>query len=290
VLSGLREQDQRLEAFDAGADDFVPKPFSAAELVERLRAAHRTQTTLTALAEARERADRLRVWVAEAGALLAHDLNNGLAVAMGNLEYLAGAASLADEDQADALAAAIRALRRMAGLVSNFTDIGRLEDGVLEPRPNLCQVAELLRTVASIHAPGNGGPTIEISCPDELVGWFDATLIERVIHNLLGNALRYVDRRGVVRLVARREESGDGGAATGWLTLRVVNSGSAIPVATQRLLFQKYGVGGDRRSRRGLGLYFCRLAAEAHGGFVSVESDDGLTCFTVTLPVPANDA
>ncbi len=288
VLSGLREQDQRLEAFDAGADDFVAKPFSAAELVERVRAARRTQLALAALAAAQERAERLRLYAAEAGALLAHDLNNGLAIALGNLEFLNDTATALNEDEADALASSVRALRRMASLVSNFTDVGRLEDGALQPRCTSVPVSELLRTLASVHTPASGlGPKIEVSCPESLSGWFDPILVERILHNLLGNALRYVEPRGFVKIVARREESGDGGPMTGRLVLEVINSGQAIPEEIQRRLFQKYGVGTDRRSSRGLGLYFCRLASEAHGGTISVHSTGSVTAFTVRLPVPA---
>ena len=289
VLSGLREQAQRLEAFHAGADDFVPKPFSPAEVVERLHAAQRTQQALSTLAESRAHADRLRVYAAEASALLAHDLNNGLAIAMGNLDYLA-AMEHDDEDMSDSISASLRALRRMAGLVSNFTDIGRLEDGVLDPRPTLCSVAELLATVASIHAPATGfGPATSVACASNLLGWFDPSLVERIIHNLLGNAMRYVDERGVVRLRAWREESGDAGAAAGWLIIEVENSGPEIPEETQRRIFAKYGIGQDSRSVRGMGLYFCRLACEAHGGTISVESTD-LTTFTVRLPMPMASA
>ena len=85
------------------------------------------------LVAALERADRLLAYSSEAAALLAHDLNNGLAVALGNVSYLARTAKLTSEQQ-DAVSATVLSLRRMTSLVNNFVDIARLEDMAIHPR------------------------------------------------------------------------------------------------------------------------------------------------------------
>jgi signal transduction histidine kinase len=144
-------------------------------------------------------------------------------------------------------------------------------------------IGEILRTVASVHhlrgAAAERG--IEIECPRGLDATIDPILVERILHNLLINATRYVDPNGRVQLSAARLP--DGG-----ITLRVMNTGPAIPPALRERLFEKYRKGDDRKSQSGMGLYFCRLACEAHGGRIELaEVPDFSTCFLVTLPAPA---
>src|SRR6185295_3812706 len=110
VMTGHDDDASHKEAFDAGTDDFVVKPTGMSELKRRLAAATRNQRAFVEVRVAKEAADRRMAYGAEASALLAHDLNNGLAVSLGNLQYLAEEVKL-DDDHTDALASTIRALR-----------------------------------------------------------------------------------------------------------------------------------------------------------------------------------
>jgi two-component system, OmpR family, heavy metal sensor histidine kinase CusS len=99
------------------------------------------------------------------------------------------------------------------------------------------------------------------------VASFDQALIERVLHNLVGNAVRYCDD-GAIRLTARI-----------WNSLE----GPSVPATMRDRLFAKYAKGSN--GKRGFGLYFCRLACEAHGGTIEyVAAPDGST-FRLRLPV-----
>jgi DNA-binding response OmpR family regulator len=122
VLTGLDDEYTRSLCFDAGADDVLAKPVHIGELKKRMLAAARTQQAYVETRLEVEKADRLLTYGSEASAMLAHDLNNGLAVALGNMTYLQGTLTV-DPDEADALAATVRALRKMSGLVANFVDI-----------------------------------------------------------------------------------------------------------------------------------------------------------------------
>jgi signal transduction histidine kinase len=102
-----------------------------------------------------------------------------------------------------------------------------------------------------------------------------------VVENLLDNAVRYAPRRGEVRFRARAQ--GDA------LIMEVGNSGPEIPESEKARIFERYyrleGRRQGARTNRGLGLYFCRLAAEAHAGTIEVTSTEGLpACFVLTLP------
>jgi signal transduction histidine kinase len=227
--------------------------------------------------QAEQARDHMRVMASEATALLAHDLNNGLSVVKANLDYLGEslAAHIAgDPETSDATRSAQRALDRMITLVKNFVDIARMEDAVLVTNRTIVDIHELVNAVAQIHMPRRSAAQIEltIDVAPGLAARVDAILLERILHNLVGNAARYVNRGGVVRIAAKVVEQGDGAA----LVLAVGNSGPAILDPLRSTLFEKYGCGRDRRSQTGMGLYFCRLAAEAHGGTIGLRSTTGL--------------
>ncbi len=281
VLSGWNDDASRLAAFDAGADDFIAKPIFVPELVRRINAAARGQRAFVEARQAREHADRLMLYGQEASALLAHDLNNGLSVALGNLAFLQECPRL-DADETDAARATLRALQRMAGLVSNFVDISRLEEAVLVPRAERVDVRPLLEEVIAIHAPAlrNDGSSIEIDCSRTISCRFDPALIERVLHNLVGNAVRYVQAGGRVRISAMQVIC----PGTAHLEISVANTGPPVPGEVVDKLFSKYSTGGPR-SQRGMGLYFCRLACEAHGGSIAYRPAGDGPSFVLRLPI-----
>jgi two-component system sensor histidine kinase/response regulator len=267
VLSGRDDEDTRLAAFDCGADDFLVKPLSVAQ-----------QAFIDARL-ARERADRLLAYSAEAAALLAHDLNNGLQVALSNITYLSQVIDVG-EDEKQAMESTLRALRRMSGLVANFVDIARFEDAAVKPRVAPTPVRDMLLDVMSVHSPSlSRGVRHVVACEPDLVGQFDHALIERVLHNLVGNAVRYCNPGGVIRLTGKPWERP--GEPAG-VEILVQNSGPHIPEELRQSLFGKYQRGSN--GKRGMGLYFCRLAADAHGGTIEHEATAEGPQFRIRLP------
>ena len=278
VMTGHDDEASRKAAFDAGTDDFVVKPTGLSELKRRLGAATRVQQAFVEIRLAKEAADRRMTYGAEATALLAHDLNNGLAVALSNLSYLQEELEQdLDEDKRDALGDTIRAMRRMSGLVANFVDIARFEDAAVKPMVTRANVASVLESVLEVNAAAiTRGISIRINCTPELEGRFDAALTERVLHNLVGNAVRYCNPGGEIVV------SGQVWNDVGSVEIAVTNTGPPIPENIRTTLFEKYvrGAGG----KRGMGLYFCRLVAEAHGARIDCESAPEGPCFVVRLP------
>jgi DNA-binding response OmpR family regulator len=278
VLTGHDDERSRTEAFDAGTDDYVVKPIGLSELKRRISAALRAQRALVQARLEKEAADRRIVYGTEATALLAHDLNNGLAVSLSNLSYLIDSVK-GDADQTEALAATLRSVRRMAGLVANFVDIARFEDAAVKPNAQRTRVRGVLQGVIDVNAPAvTKGITFEIDCDDKFEARIDAGLIERVLHNLFGNATRYCNQGGKIVLGAHRWHADQDGS----VEIYVANTGPQIPENIRPNLFGKYvqGKGG----KRGMGLYFCRLVAEAHGGKIEYEARADGPSFVLRLP------
>ena len=275
ILSGHDDEETRAQCFAAGADDVIGKPVMITELRRRLIAVARMQQGHVENRVAREHADRLMAYGAEASAMLAHDLNNGLAVALANMTYLEDVVELG-ADEASALSATINALRRMSGLVANLVDIARFEDASVKPLLAPVGVRALISDVIAVHAAGERRLHFAVDATPELVAQFDGALIERVLHNLIGNAVRYCTEAGTIRVIARpHDEAG--------VEIDVTNDGPVITDELRDRLFAKYAKGTN--GKRGFGLYFCRLACEAHGGTIHYMANGTATsCFQLRLP------
>ena len=278
VLTGQDDEKSRTEAFDAGTDDYILKPIGIAEIRRRVSAAVRTQRAFVQVRLEKEAAERRLVYGQEASALLAHDLNNGLSVSLSNLSYLLETVT-GDQDTNDALAATLRSVRRMSSLVANFVDIARFEDAAVKPMVARTKVHTVLQSVIEVHTSTlTRGATLDIDCARDLEGRFDGGLVERVLHNLFGNATRYVNQNGKITLGGRRWIDGEDNS----IEIFVANTGPQVPEGIRGNLFGKYvqGKGG----KRGMGLYFCRLVAEAHGGRIEYEARADGPSFVLRLP------
>lgn len=278
VLTGQDEEASRAEAFEAGTDDYVLKPIGLSEIKRRVQAATRSQRAYVQVRLEKEAAERRLVYGQEASALLAHDLNNGLSVSLSNLSYLLEVIQ-GDSDTNEALAATLRSVRRMSGLVANFVDIARFEDAAVKPMVTKARVRTLLQSVIDVNTSSiRKGVSYEIDCPDDLEGRFDIGLTERVLHNLFGNAMRYCSTPGRIVLGGKRwDDTSDMS-----VEISVTNTGPQVPENIRGNLFGKYvqGKGG----KRGMGLYFCRLVADAHGGRIEYEARADGPGFVLRLP------
>ncbi len=280
VLSGDPAMQSRVECFDAGAHDYVAKPVYMPELVSRIRAAEKEQDDRRALALEKRRAEQLYIYAKEMASFLAHDLNNGFCVALANLSYLSLHKDV-DEECNKAMASTLWVLHRMSALTANFLDIERLEEGELKPRRMMVPLHKLVSDVLVLdHTRQADEVSVRVDCDADLQVYVDGPLLERVLHNIVGNAMRYVNAKGEIAVTVRSYATDLGHEA---LTIQVSNCGKGIPEATCKKLFDRLDHPRDSKSRRGLGLYFCRLVCEAHGGTIGVTSTKGITTFTLEL-------
>ncbi|TQF10033.1 HAMP domain-containing histidine kinase [Myxococcus llanfairpwllgwyngyllgogerychwyrndrobwllllantysiliogogogochensis] len=171
---------------------------------------------------------------------------------------------------------------RLDRMITDMMDVPRLEQGRLEPRKVPLDMGRLLEDVRrSLENVARARKlTLDVVAPRTLALHGDPELLVRVVENLATNALRYAPTGGRVRLEGGTDAQG------AWLAVR--NDGPPIPGELRARLFDKYVQGDQERDNRrgyGLGLYFSRLAAEAHGGTLSVEdTPDWPTSFVLRLP------
>jgi signal transduction histidine kinase len=259
------------------ADRLSMHPYSNAlfiywEAFMRLVSYFTTALTLSTIRRhVRDREDLLHV--------VSHDLRAPLAAVVGQAQILRRRTP--DDAWVTARADAIlRAAGRMDSMVEDLVDAARFESGhlrlALERIDLEAYLGELLARMGAslevervrVSVPGSGAITVQV----------DPRRLERVLLNLLSNALKY-SPEGMVRLEARRRD--------GWVHISVIDEGPGIAAEDVRNLFSRYYRGRQAPSRDGvgLGLYGARLLVEAHGGRIAVESTPGTgSTFRIELP------
>lgn len=251
-------------------------------LKKRLRRAYRQETRLTADLQASN--DRLRealTQIKEANRLrdlltsaIVHDLKNPL-------NSIIGLAQLPLSEQTRLMIQ--RSGKKMLGQVHDLLDLQRLEQAKMELKIEDCPALLALQdALAEVEYEARArGVRLEAVSPQDLVAPCDANLIHRVLVNLLTNALKFSPREAAVQAGAERRGQ--------FLHFWVADQGPGVPEHLREMIFERFtqaeATSQTTARSSGLGLAFCKLAVEAHGGRILVERGVlGGACFSFYLP------
>jgi len=278
-----------VETFDralrAGGDDFITKPFRPSELVVRIQTALRlrqmtSERDVLAVEMKRQRDElqRLQLHKEQLSAFLVHDLKNPVnSIDLQAQRILRGAGGVERaRDAATKIKDETRGLMRM---ITNLLDIGKADEGQLAPARRVIEVSELVKAVVEELGAAAAAVSVTLAATvevDELDA--DRDLMYRVLVNLVENAIRYAPEMTTVCIVARRAGAG--------VELRVADAGRGIPEDQRERVFERFVTTGDAgmRTNRGLGLAFCKVAVEAHGGSLWIEEGAPGAVFCVRIP------
>ncbi|MCE9584576.1 MAG: hybrid sensor histidine kinase/response regulator [Planctomycetes bacterium] len=266
-VSAMNETIDKLKAFRAGAVDYVTKPFQFEEVYARIQ----THLQLRRLESFRD--DLIH--------LIVHDLRNPLAVICNFLEILElrEIRNLSTSSQ-ELVPVARRNARDLLEMIGSLLDVSKMRAGELKLQREPNDLCTLIRAVLDITKPLPGGRTVTLEVPEAPVTIIaDVGLVRRVFRNLLSNALKFTPDGGDIRVVVALSASE--------VRVSVTDKGPGISPEHHQRIFEKFGQVEDGTSRpgTGLGLTFCKLAVEAHGGRIGVESEVGKgSTFWLELP------
>lgn len=221
----------------------------------------------------------------ETSDLIIHDLRNPLGAISLSLNMLDVVlpVEILDENR-QIIDIARNSCDRMMRLVDSLLDVSRMESGESQFHFAPLDLTNLFQGVANnALAARNRNIRLVIDLPDSLPPLSgDRDKLERVLNNLLDNATKYTPDQGQITLSAQAEAED--------VIISVTDTGPGIPEDQRQRIFERFTqVSGDLRARRGfgLGLAYCRLAVEAHGGHIWVEpgKDNIGSRFAFTLPL-----
>jgi signal transduction histidine kinase len=282
-VTAQRDLDTFDRAHDAGGDDFIMKPFRPTELISRVAAAVKLRRMAAERSELyelarRQRDDvmRLQLQKEQLVAFLVHDLKNPV-----NAIELHGQRILRDRDATErARDAALKIqseTRALLRMLLTLLDLSKADEGRFAPvavpvplAPLVADVSEAMRVRAQAS-----NVTLSVTCDVDTVD-ADPELLRRVLENLVDNAIRHAPEDTSVTVTAARRDNG--------VELRIADAGSGIAPEHREHVFDRFVQGNRPRGGHGLGLAFCKLAVEAHGGRIWIESGDPGTIFCLQVP------
>lgn len=291
-VSGLQNVASIVKAFEVGAVDYIIKPFQISEIRARVQTHLALRHQREELREANSQLRSLEELRDNLVHMVVHDMRNPLWNAHSCLQLIR-----TNLEKPDALTAirtyvetAIDSTQDLMVMIDSILDVSKMESGLIPLQLSPCDLAAMIREAIDKSASVRKSRTINViaACRQATV-LADPELIARVIDNLLTNAITHThDERGEIHF---RVDSLDTR-----VRVSILDNGPGIPLEYQSRIFEKFfqvksALTGQRRST-GLGLTFCQLAVEAHGGRIGVQSAENEgSLFWFELPVngPGNN-
>ncbi len=290
VYLGPENAELQAQVVGAGVDSYLTLPTRPAVLkayIARLLERRRAEGAMRrALEQARnfeqafKESERMKDDLIH---MLVHDLKSPISSVMGLLDHSLQMLSTSDSTEVEELLSLARSeSQHLLNLAANILDVRRMKEGHMPYEP---AVIESLTALAKESlADVSGGPRdrnfgfLVRPEADRVVG--DPKLLRRVLANLLANAIKHTRRGGYIDFRAWKQEDG--------FVLSVRDDGEGIPEADQKRIFNAFEQSRHTihdRYDTGMGLTFCKLAVEKHGGKIWVESKVGRgSTFYFTLP------
>lgn len=293
MITALKELKDKIRALEAGADDFISKPFDNVELLTRVKSLLRIKyyhdeiikrnKELEKQKEALIREDQLKK---ELTNLIVHDMKNPLFVIQGNLQMMEMSRSEYPGKNSDIHTQRIaRSSRSLSRMILNLLDISRLEQKKMEIEPVPVDLNAMVRETARPFQdiPDHQSKVIRMDLKNEATTvYVDKDLFERVLDNLFNYVFQNTPEGMSIKV--KTEEMKDDR-----VILRVIHQGTAIPEKFRKKIFLKHFQLELKKAgfkpARGLGLLFCRLAMEAQNGKIYLnDNGENRNCFVLEIP------
>ena len=296
MVTLLTEKEHHIRAMEAGADDFLSKPVDQTELIVRVKSLIRIKSyhddlleshrEITEKNEKLQELERIKEGLTH---MIIHDLNNPLMAISGNLDLFLEEKLGFSESQLLEIKKCLHYCGDLENLIQGLLDIHKMEEGNLELDKEWTNMTELTDYVLDQFVQNAEVKQITLSFPrpgDIPSVKVDRRLTKRVVANLLNNAIRHTPKGGKIEVAIKFL------ADKGGLYFSVRDNGNGLTPEYHRKIFDKFEQvrlkkKGVMVGDVGLGLAFCKIAVEAHGGKIWVESEgEGKGCtFSFVIPV-----
>ena len=285
-VTALNDTTDRVKAIEAGGDDFLTKPHNRMVLGARVRSLLKLKAATDALEDSYRKLRELEKVRDDLMKMIVHDLKTPLTSIIATLEMLAdGDLGPVGVSQHGALRDTENKAQELLHLIEDLLEVARIEETSialdLEPLAPATLVTEIMQDWALRLQQERAVTKIEVTA-DAPTFMADRALLKRVFGNLIQNSLVHSSTAVELRLFARTDPRG--------VLFTVADNGPGIPPQYHEVIFHKFESvktpNVPRVRSSGLGLAFCRLVVEAHGGRIWVQSTEGAgSAFHILLPV-----
>tara|TARA_R110000823_G_scaffold79592_2_gene181490 strand:+ start:54336 stop:57272 length:2937 start_codon:yes stop_codon:yes gene_type:complete len=211
---------------------------------------------------------------------ISHEFRTPLTLINGPIEDQLDSEKLSTSERKN-LKAALRNTQRLKDLVDQLLALAKLESGNLKLNIRCANMPDFL--IASAEAfifnctENNINFTVKVP-KDEINDWFDQDILEKILYNLIGNAIKYTPENGSITLKGARVENK--------YEISIINSGKYIPLEQQEKIFERFYQTSSKNPGTGIGLSLTKELTEVHKGSISIKSEEsGFTEFKVQIPV-----
>ena len=266
-LTALTDTIDKVRAFDAGGVDYVTKPFQIEEVLARVKTHIALRRAQVGLAESYSRLRTVEQLRDDLVHMVVHDLRSPLGALLINLRLLESVAPFGDDDR-QILQSAIEAAEAIEHMTNTMLDVSRLEAAKMPVDPAEWDLAQMARDVcAALGTSDVEPPRIDIESTGVVNVTCDGALVRRVMENLVSNGLKHSPTGTRLRIAI--------GKGHGRARVEVHDQGRGVRPDAREKIFEKFGAVAARQASIynsvGLGLAFCKLAIEAHGGTIGVD-------------------
>ena len=280
-VTALTDTEEKVKALSMGAVDYVTKPFQVEEICARVGTHLELYRSKRELQRSYDKLHELETLRDNLVHMIVHDMRSPMMVILGNLE-LAEMEPLTT-NLANCIDTASISAITLLEMISSLLDVSKMEAGQMTLELSAIDMRVLVNETFRMLETLRGHRMLNLTSPmkmEMIVG--DAHLIRRVLQNLIGNALKFTDKENGIITVGIE-------IANDNVRVSVEDNGSGILPEYREKVFGKFFQVDKRKKGRtystGLGLTFCKLAVEAHGGRIGLESDVGKGCnFWFELP------
>src|SRR5437764_1481467 len=286
-VTALNDTTDRVKAIEAGGDDFLTKPHNRLVLGARVRSLLKLKAATDALEESARKMKELEKLRDDLMKMIVHDLKSPLTSVLATMEMLMdGDFGQLTPRQRAALGDSEGKAEDLLALIEDLLEVRRIEETALTLNLEPIAPGALLTEIVhewSHRFQQEGATAVVETADDAPVFHADRGLIKRVVGNLIQNALTHSSRAVTLQLTVRRD--GDG------VLFTLADNGPGIPSEYHEIIFRKFEQvktpNAPRVRSSGLGLAFCKLVVESHGGRIWVQSagEDQGSSFHFLLPV-----
>ena len=273
LVTVLNNKEDKLKGIEAGANEFLTKPISSKNVILRSRNLIYSHKLYERVVQDYHKLKDLQELQNNLVHMIVHDMKSLLAGIRTGARIIKNKIGENINTTVTKMLNRIeKSTNRLISMVESMLDVNKFESNNMELNKQNANIVSIiqqsLNSISSFEARQN---IVIHDATNHIEKCFDPEVIRRVIDNLLSNALYFTSSDGEIDIYIKRHNHN--------IKVSVEDDGPGVPEEYQEKIFEKFGqvkarLNGERYSI-GLGLTFCKLAVEAHGGEIGVESEEG---------------